>query len=171
MSKSFAVKPWRGITVQGTQVDSGGHVSFTAGPSHQIKEQTVRRTARPPFLAGDAPVTFTIGPVDFPDTAADQKPTGFRFLNNLRGYSGTGTDNVEHYCLDCTFRPWLDATDSLTATVLVTNARGKTNADYVKPDSNGRFHSHVTVRPGDTARITIDDAWGDATAAPVTVLR
>ena len=44
-----------------------------------------------------------------------------------------------------------------------------TNADYVKPDSNGRFHSHVTVRPGDTARITIDDAWGDTTAAQATV--
>ena len=171
VSNSFRVKPWKGITVNSAGVDGVGHVIFAAGPSHEIKEQTVRRTARPPFLPGDAPVTFKIGPVDFPDTVANQKATGARFLNDLRGYSGTGMDNVEHYCLDCTFRPWLDATDSLTATVLVTNARGKTNADYVKPDSNGRFHSHVTVRPGDTARITIDDAWGDATAAPVTVLR
>ena len=165
------MKPWRGITVQGTQVDSGGHVSFTAGPSHQIKEQTVRRTARPPFLAGDAPVTFTIGPVDFPDTAADQKPTGFRFLNNLRGYSGTGTDNVEHYCLDCTFRPWLDATNRVAATLVIKRAAGGRTTERLTPDSTGGFRSSSTLGPGDTAAITIVDAWGDTTAAPVHVRR
>src|SRR5207248_3899806 len=90
ISHPFEVKPWSGITVDGAHLDSAGHVLFGAGPSHQIKEQTVRRTARPPFLPGDAPVTFAIGPVDFPDTASDQKATGAWFLNSLRGYSGTG---------------------------------------------------------------------------------
>src|SRR5439155_277265 len=76
VSNSFRVKPWKGITVNSAGVDGVGHVTFAAGPSHEIKEQTVRRTARPPFLPGDAPVTFKIGPVDFPDTVANQKATG-----------------------------------------------------------------------------------------------
>ena len=122
ISNPFTVSPWNGLTVDGERTDSAGHVVFSAGPSHQIAETTVRHTARPPFKAGDAPVTFTIGPVDFPDVAHDQKATGARFLNAVRGYSGTGMDNVEHYCLDCSFRPWLDATDDVVARVRITRA-------------------------------------------------
>ena len=114
-------------------------------------------------------VAFTIGPVDFPDTAADQKATGFRFLNDLRGYSGTGMDNVEHYCLDCSFRPWLDATDSLTGTLVIKRAAGGRTSERLTPDSSGGFRSSSTLRPGDTATITIADAWGDTTAAPTRV--
>jgi hypothetical protein len=169
ISNPFDVKPWSGVTVGDARVDSARHVSFTAGPTHEIQEQTVRRTSRPPFLANDAPVTFTIGPVDFPDTAADQKATGARFLNNVRGYSGTGMDNVEHYCLDCSFRPWLDATGALTATVVIKRSTGRTTTERITPDSSGRFVSRSILRSGDTATITIDDAWGDTTGAPVTV--
>ena len=163
------MSPWTGITVSGARVDSAGHVVFDAGPSHTIQEQTARRTSRPPFLADNAPVTFTIGPVDFPDTAQDQKATGARFLNNVRGYSGTGMDNVEHYCLDCSFRPWLDATDDVTATLLVKRADGSTAREQLSPNADGRFVSRSTLAAGDSGQITIDDAWGDRTAQPTTV--
>ena len=168
-SNSFDVKPWSGITVEHAHVDGARHLSFNAGPSHQVKEQTVRRTSRPPFLPNDAPVTFTIGPVDFPDTAADQKATGARFLNGLRGYSGAGMDNVEHYCLDCTFRPWLDATGEVTAVVAVRRPGGGRTVEHLRPDASGHFVSRSMLRRGETASITIDDAWGDRTAAPVAV--
>src|SRR5207244_106179 len=42
VSNSFRVKPWKGITVNSAGVDGVGHVTFAAGPSHEIKEQTVR---------------------------------------------------------------------------------------------------------------------------------
>ena len=108
---------------------------------------------------------------------ADQKATGFRFLNDLRGYSGTGMDNVEHYCLDCSFRPWLDATGNLTATLAIVHGLGPPGApvqlttERLTPDSSGAFRSRRTLQRGDTATITITDAWGDSTAAPVRVRR
>ncbi|MFL5893689.1 MAG: hypothetical protein ACJ76Z_01085, partial [Thermoleophilaceae bacterium] len=169
ISSDFDVAPWNGITVDNAHTDSSGHVTFGAGPAHQIQERTVRHTARPPFTAGNSPVTFTIGPVDFPDTAKDQKATGARFLDALRGYSGTGMDNVEHYCLDCSFRPWLDATDQLTATVTITRARGGKRTETVTPDSSGQFTTRSTLGPGDTAVVRVSDAWGDTTASPATV--
>jgi hypothetical protein len=171
VSDPFDVKPWSGITVDGARVDGAGQVSFAAGPSHEINEQTVRHTARPSFQPNDAPVPFRIGPVDFPDTVTDQKATGARFLDGLRGYSGTGMDNVEHYCLDCSFRPWLDATDDLTAALVIKRSAGGTTTERLTPDANGHFISHSTLRAGDTGTITIDDAWGDTTAAPATVSR
>jgi hypothetical protein len=166
ISNSFEVRPWNGITVEDPQVDGAGRISFAAGPAHELKEQTVRHTARPAFNSSNAPVPFRIGPVDFPDTAADRKATGARFLDGTRGYSGTGMDNVEHYCLDCSFRPWLDATGELTATVVVGGRR-----ELLKPDSNGRFRSSSKLPQGATATITIGDAWGDTTTAPVSVNR
>jgi len=137
---------------------------FPAGPSHQLSEQTVRRTGRPPLAPGNAPVKFTIGPVDFPDIAKDPKATGARFLSPLRGYSGTSMDNVEHYCLDCSFRPWLDATDDLIAHVTIGS-----RTETLRPDASGHFVSRGTLASGQRARIEIQDAWGDTTAAPVTL--
>jgi hypothetical protein len=159
ISRTFAVKPWSGITVENAGTDSAGHVTFSAGPTHQIQETTARHTARPPLAAGNAPVTFMIGPVDFPDTAKDVQATGAPFLSATRGYSGASMTEVEHYCLDCSFRPWLDATDALTARVKIGS-----KTETVKPDENGRFKSDTVLAPGQEATITIKDAWGDYSA-------
>ncbi len=54
--------------------------------------------------------------MDFPDVAADEARAGFRFLNATRGYSAVAANDpaqTEHYCLDCRFRDWLDATGDL----------------------------------------------------------
>jgi hypothetical protein len=155
ISNPFEVKPWNGITVEDARVDSG-RLTFSAGPTHQISEPRVRRTDRAPLVAGDAPVPFRIGPVDFPDTAKDQKATGARFLTNVRGYSAASPTAVEHYCLDCSFRPWLDATGDLIARVTVGH-----KSEELRPDEAGRFRSDMTLKAGDTARIVIQDAWGD----------
>ena len=156
ISRTFAVKPWSGITVENVGTDSKGHVTFNAGPPHEIKETTVRNTARPPLAATNAPIPFKIGPVDFPDTAKDTKATGARFLSATRGYSGASLTELEHYCLDCSFRPWLDATDALTATVKIGNT-----TETVKPDADGHFKTDAVLKPGQSATITIKDAWGD----------
>jgi hypothetical protein len=99
----------------------------------------------------------------------DQKATGARFLNGLRGYSAASMSEVEHYCLDCSFRPWLDATDRLLATVVIKRAAGDTVTEKLRPDAAGGFSSSATLAPGDTATISIADAWSDTTAAPATV--
>jgi hypothetical protein len=166
VSNPFTVAPWDGITVEDAKTGDDGRVSFTAGPSHRIAEKRVRNTDRPPLAANDAPVTFDVGPVDFPDTARDQKATGARFLTNVRGYSGTSMTDVEQYCLDCSFRPWLDATGRLVAHVTI---GGRT--ETLHPDGDGRFVSHRTLAAGQTAKIAVEDAWGDTTAAPATVTR
>ena len=169
ISNVFHVMPWTGITVNNLTTDAAGHITFAAGPAHQIAERTVRNTARPPFNAdgspnpNDNPTTFTIGPVDFPDTARDQQATGALFLNSLRGYSGTGPDNVEHYCLDCSFRPWLDATADVHA--LVTYPDGSTER---LDGTEGRFATTRTLLPGQKATVQIEDAWGD-TSAPASI--
>jgi hypothetical protein len=189
VSKPFAVKPWSGITVENVAKDSAGHVTFAAGPSHDRNETTVRSTSRPGYrytydAANDRwveqPYPFTIGPVDFPDAAADQAATGARFLNRSRGFSGsclaenntattrmcTQPGEFEHYCLDCTFRPWADVTNDLTATVTIAHANGSKSTETVKPDANGHFTTKSTLGTGDHASITIQDAWGDSSASP-----
>ena len=169
ISKPFEVKPWSGLTVENAKVD-GGHVTFSAGPSHKISETVVRSSARAPLAANNAPVPFTIGPVDFPDTAKDQKATGARFLSNERGYSAASMDEVEHYCLDCSFRPWLDATgQGLEATLVITRADGSVKKERIAQDAGGGFTSRSTLGPGDSGAITVEDAWGDRTSTPVTV--
>jgi hypothetical protein len=169
VSRGFTVSPWTGITVTGAGRDAAGHLTFAAGPSRTLTERRARNTARPPLARGDTPVTFTIGPVDFPDTVRDQRATGALFLNSLRGYSAASPAEVEHYCLDCTFRPWLDATDQLVATVVIHRAGGGAETERLTPDAAGNFASRAMLGPADTATVTIADAWGDSTAAPVTV--
>ena len=73
---------------------------------------------------------------------------------------------VEHYCLDCTFRPWLDATGDLTAELTVTHANGRMTHEALPARGDGRFGSKTTLRSGDHARIVIRDAWGDTTGNP-----
>ena len=173
ISRPFTVSPWSGITVNGLALDAAGHVTFGAGPTHTIAEQLVRHTDRPPLAPGNPPIQFTIGPVDFPDTARDQAATGARFLNAVRGYSGTSTTDVEHYCLDCSFRPWLDSTGTastgtLTATVTFTR-RGRTVATEQVTSTDGSFTTERALRRGETAQVVIRDAWGDTSGAPATI--
>jgi hypothetical protein len=166
VSREFTVAPWNGITVDGAGLDRARHVAFSAGPRHAIAEPHVRRSESPDL----GTLHLTIGPVDFPDAAANQKATGGRFLNNVRGYSdgGTATD-LEHYCLDCTFRPWLDSTGDLVAHLTIVRAGGKKVSEDVRGDANGNFVSRAALRRGDRARVTIEDAWGDTSAPPAIV--
>ena len=152
-----------------------GHVTFDAGPTATIEERLVeqgdgdRATARPPLAAENAPIPFEIGPINFPDTLKDPAATGALFLKPDRGYSGTSLTEVEHYCLNCSFRPWLDAAGASTATVEITRLKGGPKRETLKPDAAGRFVSKNTLKPGDTAKVTLQDAWGNRTAAPVVV--
>jgi hypothetical protein len=159
VSDPFEVEPWHGITIDDVQRD-GGTITFSAGPSHTVQESHIRGSSTPRFNDGK-PLTFTIGPVDFPDHAADQKATGFRFLDTERGYSAFPTPdpaNAEHYCLDCRFRDWLDATGDLVAHVTYRNG------DTVDvPAVAGRF---TVPRRDGGIDVVVEDRWGDDSGPP-----
>jgi hypothetical protein len=101
--------------------------------------------------------------------AQNPKATGARFLDPTRGYSGSSLTDVEHYCLDCSFRPWLDATGALSALVTIDRATGPPMTERARAGADGSFKTKATLQPGDSASIAIQDAWGDKRAAPVTV--
>jgi hypothetical protein len=161
ISDTFQIEPWHGITVENA-TRQGSTLSFDAGPRHTVKESHIRGSSTHSY--GD--VTYTIGPVDFPDHAANQAATGFAtagqgFLDTVRGYSASDTNpqDAEHYCLDCRFRDWLDATGDLTAIVY----HGKDAT--VLHSTDGHFVLHGVS----SARVVIRDLWGDDSGAPVSV--
>ena len=167
-SRTFRVRRWSGIQVLGLAHGKRWRLSFGAGPTHVIKEKTVRRTDRPPLEKDNPEIEFPIGPVDFPDFAADQKASGTRFLDKTRGYSAESRSEAEHYCLDCTFRPWLDATGTsrtgaLTATIRYRRGHGRRAHVAVERvrSTSGRFRTRRVLRPGETATIVIRDRWRD----------
>jgi hypothetical protein len=169
-SDEFTVAPWSGIKVEDLGLDADRHVTFSAGPTHTSKETRIRGTTTrylsPVDSAGhEAGLNFDIGPVDFPDFASDQKATGFKFLNQERGYSANSPTDAEHYCLDCRFRDWLDATGELTATVKYTAADGSTGKETLTT-TDGRFQTSRALAPGATADVVIEDGWGDTSGAP-----
>jgi hypothetical protein len=160
VSRPFSVSPWSGITVEEAAVGAGNRIAFRAGPTRTFAEKTARRTDRPPLKPGDAPVSFTIGPVDYPDMVRDPAATGARFLNPTRGYSAASPTEVEHYCLDCRFRDWMDATDDLEAVVRFLDRRGRTVAKETL-EGTGEFRTQRALGAGERATIVIRDRWGD----------
>jgi hypothetical protein len=169
-SKTFTVAPWSGITVENVRKGASGTVAFTAGPTHVFEEFRARSTEKPPLKrnadGSEAGVKFTIGPVDYPDFMKTPVATGARFLNGLRGYSAAGPDDVEHYCLDCRFRDWMDSTGELTAEISFVDAEGHVVTETAK-GVNGKFFSKRAAKKGETVEVVITDAWGNTSGKPV----
>ena len=97
--------------------------------------------------------------------------SGAIFLKPDRGYSGTSLTEVEHYCLNCSFRPWLDAGSAVKATLEITRAKGAPKKETIRPNASGAFVSKNALKAGEVARITLEDAWGNRTASPAVVSR
>jgi hypothetical protein len=167
-SREFDVAPWDGLTVEQAKLDALRHVTFGAGPSRTVTESRIRGTETPNL----GQQSFTIGPVDFPDFARDQAATGVLYFNKARGYSAQSLaqkDDAEHYCLDCRFRDWLDATGKLRATVTFLGRQGRVHAVERIRTTDGTFRTERQLGPYEHAEITIQDHWGNTTAEPVTV--
>ena len=63
-------------------------------------------------------------------------------MNSVRGYSGSSPDVVEQYCVDCSFRPWLDATGNASPITY----QGRDGRQYVliTVTGGGFFNNPVT---------------------------
>jgi hypothetical protein len=53
--------------------------------------------------------------------------------------------------------------------VTISRAGGTTATEDLKPDANGNFASSSSLSSGDSATVSIDDAWGDTVATPATI--
>lgn len=172
VSRVFEVAPWRGITVEGLALDAERRVAFTAGPRSTTSEVRVRGTSRRDF----GRLTFEIGPVDYPDHVKDQAATGFRFLTKQRNYSTEALPDgkpdlarAQHYCQDCRFGDWLDASGRLTATITYVSLTGTRTTEAVT-STDGTFRGTRPVAAGERAEVVIEDEWGNSSGAPRTVL-
>ncbi len=156
-SRDFAVRAWRGITVDDFRLEPDNTMSFAVGPRNRY-----------PDRAGAGAITDEIGPIDYPDSYASTVP----FINNQRtAYRDpadpTNPDKLEWYCFECSFRPWLDEGDAAAAVVTVIRSDG-TIEDVPATKSGGRWVTTRVLAPGESALVAaggVTDAFADLNGA------
>jgi hypothetical protein len=173
-SQPFAVHRWDGITVPDIRAESGG-VSFTVGPTstYRVPAQQPVGGSRPIEQkvegAGTGDVAATVGPVDYPDTykspAKFIKPT-----RTVMRDPATPNDpaKFEWYCLDCSFRPWVDTGTPECAAVTYISATGRARR-VAATESGGRWTTRTGLRTGELALVQrggVRDAYGQINAKP-----
>ena len=162
-SRTFEVRPWDGITVEGIGVDAAGHVKFTVGP---------RRTLT--VSSGGPTIQAEIGPIDYPDSYASPS----RFIKNERQAfrdpaAPASADKLEWYCFRCSFRPWADTGRPAAAYVTIVHSDGSRERVRAVEGAPGAFSTDQVLAAGDTAFVAggdVQDAFGNvngADSAPV----
>jgi hypothetical protein len=123
-SAAFEVAPWSGITVEGLRLLESGRIAFEVGPrgSYEVKDSGGAGIE----VEGSGPdIIAEVGPIDYPDSY--RSPV--RFIRALRtAYRDPATPGdplrLEWFCFTCSFRPWLDAGDAVTARVTIRGPGG-----------------------------------------------
>jgi hypothetical protein len=59
----------------------------------------------------------------------------------------------------------------VTAKVAIARKGRTRTQETLTPDSSGQFVTAAALRRGETAAITLEDAWGNRTASPAVVSR
>jgi hypothetical protein len=161
VSKPFEVRPWDGVTVAGAGLVDG-RPAFEVGPAG----------VRPGALMkeGGAEVSGLVSGIDYPDTyAAPLRP---RFIRDGRSVvrdpaAPDDTSRWEWYCLDCSFRPWLDRADPSAVSVTIRSASGRVRTVDATP-VDGKWIAPVRLARGDEAFVAaggVRDAWGNFNGA------
>ena len=146
-SRSFGVRAWDGITVEGIDLDAGGHVVFKAGPRHTTT-----------LSSGGPTIQAEIGPIDYPDSYASP----IRFINAgreaFRDPAAPGSaDKLEWYCFRCSFRPWADTGRPEAAIVTIVRADGSHERVAAVQDSAGSFSTTRALGIGESAFVAAGD--------------
>ncbi|MBI4729986.1 MAG: hypothetical protein HY775_10900 [Acidobacteria bacterium] len=151
-SNSFDVSPWDGITVEDIRVDPGdGTVSFALGPVNHYTYGT--------------PNTYTVGPIDYPDTATALDIYPFISPRDQSRNLGPGG---EQFCFACSFRPWADTGRAVSAIVTIERAGGGTDLAEATLGPDGRWHTIATLGEGDRAFVAaggVLDEFGQVNGA------
>ncbi len=156
-SREFEVKPWSGITVDDLREDTGGTVSFKLGP---------RRTLQ--VTGGGGPdIEDEIGPIDYPDTY----DSDVRFIDDVRTFlrdpaAADDPDQIEWFCLHCSFRPWADDGDGQTVQLAFVN--GSSSRTVEAHREGDRWVSDSALAAGEIAYVPSGcarDAYGNFNGA------
>jgi len=148
-SEGFRVRPWSGIEVEDLRVDPGGRASFRTGP---------RSTRSLGELAAQ------IGPIDYPDSYAS--PARFVAVQwtGVRDPAAPGDpDRIEWYCDTCSFRPWLDFGEAVSATFTFAAPDGGRRRVEARLEG-GRWTSVEALAPGERALVApgaVRDRFGN----------
>jgi hypothetical protein len=163
-SRNFSVRPWDGITVGDLRVEDGGAVSLRVGPGGTRSGETLKERVdgKPIPVSGPAP-----GEIDYPDSY--EHPLAPRFIRGLRTAVRDPTapadaSRWEWYCLECSFRPWLDAGDAESVVVTVVDARGRRVEARARRAADGRWTTTRRLRAGERAYVDaggVRDAFGN----------
>jgi hypothetical protein len=157
-SRTFDVRAWDGITVEGLDVDAGGRVVFEVGP---------RRTLT---VSGGGPtIQAEIGPIDYPDSYSSP----IRFINSGRQAfrdpaAPTSAAKLEWYCFRCSFRPWADVGRAETAYVTIIRPDGSSERVRAVEGTPGSFSSERALSAGESAFVAagdVRDAFGNVNGA------
>ena len=177
VSDEFAVGEWAGIRVTDVRREADGRVSFAVGPRRSnVQHYDQSEPPRDPVN-----VPLELGPIDYPDSYAAARPEKADFIRELRRYSRDPAApgdpaRFEMYCIECTFRPWLDVGDATQATVTFMGKKSKRvaavragdrwitkqelpagQAAYVCPgdvrDAFGNFNGELSAPVGGTVAI------------------
>ena len=157
-SRTFTVRAWDGITVEGLDLDPSGRVVFDVGP---------RRTLT---VSGGGPtIEAELGPIDYPDSYSSP----IRFIDSgrqaFRDPAAPGSAaKLEWYCFRCSFRPWADVGRPETAYVTIVRPDGSRERVRAVEGSPGSFSSERALSPGETAFVAagdVRDAFGNVNGA------
>jgi hypothetical protein len=173
-SQAFEVRRWDGITVPDIRADRAG-VSFSVGPSSTYRVPSAQPVggSRPIEQKvedeGTGEVVATVGPIDYPDTY--KSPA--KFIKPARTVmrdpaAPDDPGRFEWYCLDCSFRPWVDTGTPECAAVTVVSASGRARRVGAS-ESGGRWVAPVRLRRGEVALVQsggVRDAYGQINAKP-----
>ena len=116
---------------------------------------------------GEPTVSGPVGPIDYPDSyGGDLKPT---FVRNGRQVvrhpsAPDDTSRWEWYCLECSFRPWLDAGDASTVKLTVVSAGGGRATLPMTSRGGGRWVLSRPLADGERAFVEaggVEDAYGN----------
>jgi hypothetical protein len=118
---------------------------------------------------GEGTVAAVIGPIDYPDSY--ESPTAFVTTDRTvcrDPVAPNDPSRFEWFCLQCSFRPWLDAAPASCVEATVVRRNGA--VDRVRAEGDGaRFVADARLRSGEAAvvsRFGIRDANGERNGAP-----
>jgi hypothetical protein len=169
-SRDFRVGPWAGVTVEDVRREADGRVSFRVGPRR--RDVTHFDQSEPPRSPRAVPIE--LGPIDYPDSYA-KRPEKAAFIREVRRYSPdpnapSDASRFELYCLECSFRPWLDVGDAERAVVTFVFA-GRTRRVEAVRDGD-RWVTSEALQRDEVAYVCpggVRDPWGnfnEAMSAP-----
>ena len=147
--------------------EADGRVSFTLGPrrrgvTHFDQSESPRRPDQVPT---------ELGPIDYPDSYEKSRPEHAAFITETRRYSRDPNapgdpSRFELYCIECSFRPWLDVGDASRATV--TYRHGARARGWRRRRSGDRWVTAPRSRDGEAAYVCpggVRDEWGNFNGA------